>query len=196
MAACSRCHREDLSGYTGLRGAKFQENWREDKLSSLWNRIVKTMPAGAPSSLSEADYLSVLAYILQANDFPSGTGDLNSRAVSEIKFQAKTGAEPVPEFALVETVGCLEADFDGTWRVKRASEPVRTRNPNESLAGELQVASVSPLGEKTFRLLDSSTLKLDGQQRKKVKVKGFLIRNQEEDRLNTTSVELLGVSCK
>ncbi|MEJ7609524.1 MAG: cytochrome c, partial [Bryobacteraceae bacterium] len=46
--ACSRCHSEDLSAYAGLRGSKFIDNWREDDLDSLWRRISKTMPAGAP----------------------------------------------------------------------------------------------------------------------------------------------------
>src|SRR5437773_280947 len=71
-AECSRCHRGDLSGYTGLRGAKFLENWREDHLGSLWERISMTMPAGAPGSLKQNEYLDILAYLLQANDFPAG----------------------------------------------------------------------------------------------------------------------------
>src|SRR6266566_3413171 len=50
---CGRCHREDLSGYTGLRGDKFIDNWREDSLESLWVRISKTMPMGAPGSLKQ-----------------------------------------------------------------------------------------------------------------------------------------------
>jgi len=60
-AQCSRCHRDDLSGYTGLKGSKFIDNWREDSLGSLWTRISKTMPAGAPGTLKESEYLDILA---------------------------------------------------------------------------------------------------------------------------------------
>ena len=58
------------------------------------------------------------------------SGDLNAGELSNIRFEAKTGAEPVPEFSLVQVTGCLAKGEDGIWRVTKASEPVRTRNPN------------------------------------------------------------------
>jgi mono/diheme cytochrome c family protein len=196
LAACSRCHKEDLSGYAGLRGAKFIENWREDNLGSLWNRISKTMPVGAPGTLDKSEYLDILAYILQANDFPAGTQELNAEALSNIRFEGKAGAEPVPDFALVQTVGCLARDPDGIWRVKQASDPVRTRNPNASASAELHSAAAQPLGKNTFRILDGYSLKVDSHDGRKVKVKGFLIRKPGDDRLNATSVEVVGAVCR
>lgn len=193
--ACSRCHREDLSGYAGLRGAKFIENWREDNLESLWNRLSKAMPAGAPGSLSEKEYLDVLAFILQENEFPAGKQALTAAEIPEIRFESRNGPEAVPDFALVRTVGCLARGSDGNWRITRASSPVRTRNPEKSSPAELTEASAEMLGTNTFRILDGSELKVDVHAGRKASVKGFLIRKPNDDRLNTTVVEVLAQSC-
>src|SRR5258707_6306458 len=134
VAQCSRCHRDDLSGYTGLKGSKFVDNWREDSLSSLWTRISKTMPAGAPGTLKESEYLDILAYMLRENEFPAGAQELNAGAIPNIRFEGKDGAGPVPDFSLVQVVGCLSKDPDGAWRLKRATDPLRTRDPNASPA--------------------------------------------------------------
>lgn len=195
-AACSRCHREDLSGYSGLRGEKFIENWREDSLSSLWLRVSKTMPAGAPGTLTDTEYLDVLAYILSANEVPEGAQELTVQQVPNIRFEAKGGPRQVPDFSLVQTVGCLNRDPEGIWRLKHASDPVRTREPNASSPAELEVAAAQKPGSQTFRILDSSSLKADTQHDHKAKVKGFLIRKPNDDRLNTTSVEMLPGSCR
>lgn len=194
-AQCSQCHKEDLSGYSGLRGEKFRENWREDNLSSLWTRISRTMPLREPGTLKEDEYLDILAYILQANDFPAGSREIKTADLNSIRFEEKEGPGPVPDFALVQTTGCLARDGDGIWRVKRASEPVRTRNPNASSASELESAGAQPSGNHTFRLLDGSGVK-DDLNGRKVQVKGFLIRKPDEDRLNATMVEPAGPACR
>jgi len=195
-AECSRCHREDLSGYSGLRGAKFIENWREDSLHSLWLRMSKTMPAGAAGSLRESEYLDILAFLLRSNDFPAGGQELRVDQLSRIRFEKKSGPAPVPDFSLVQTVGCLAKDGEGVWRVKRAGEPSRTRNPYASPAEELKAAAGEPLGDHTFRLLDGSNVKADSHDGQRVKVKGFLIRKLNDDRINATSVEVVGSDCR
>ena len=187
--ACARCHQDDLSGYTGLRGEKFFDNWREDSLASLWARVSKTMPAGAPGSLEEQKYLDVLAFILQANDIPPGQQELTVSGIHGIRFQAKEGPRPVPDFALVQTTGCLVREPDGVWRLLNAAEPVRTRNPHaESVTG-------AKLGTAAFRLLDDSALKAATHDHRKALVKGFLIRKPNDDRLNPTAIQLTGGEC-
>lgn len=197
--ACGRCHRLDLSGYTGLRGDKFVENWRADSLESLWVRISKTMPAGAPASLSESEYLDVLAFILRENGFPEGREDLKSKEVPAIRFESKAGAESVPDFALVQTTGCLAKAADGSWKIGHASELTRTRNPDASSETELKAAASGPLGDHVFLLLDGSSLRTvlraGAQEGRKVRVKGYLIRKQNDDRINPTSVEALNSRC-
>jgi hypothetical protein len=193
---CSRCHRDDLSGYGGLRGTKFIDNWREDSLESLWLRLSKTMPVGAPGTLSETQYLDILAFILEANEFPSGERDLTVSRIAGIRFQDKAGAQPVPDFALIETVGCLSVDDKGIWRVTHSTEPVRTRNPHASTAEEQTEPSSNPAGDKTFQFLPGSGLTAETHNGRKARVKGFLIRKKEEDRLNTTSVQVLAPTCR
>lgn len=80
--------------------------------------------------------------------------------------------------------------------MKQASEPVRTRNPNGSSATELQSAAVQPLGSHSFRILDGANLKVDSHGGRKVNVKGFLIRKPNGDRLNATSIEVMGAVCR
>lgn len=193
--ACAQCHRDDLSGYSGLRGEKFLDNWREDSLSSLWDRVSKTMPAGAPGSLPQSKYLDVLAFLLQSNEFPAGAEELKAKDVPGIRFQAKEGPQPVPDFALVQTTGCLAKDPDGNWRLRQATDPVRTRNPNASTASELQIRVKQSPGTATFRILDGSSLKIEVHDHRRALLKGFLIRRANDDRLNPTSVEVIGAAC-
>ena len=37
------------------------------------------MPAGAPGSLTDAEYIDIIAYMLRVNDFPAGREELRSR---------------------------------------------------------------------------------------------------------------------
>src|SRR5581483_322146 len=85
---CAGCHGEDLSGRAmgPLRGDRFLDRWREDSLDVLFTHIRTRMPANAAGSLSEAAYLDILAYILQANGFPAGPGELTAAAVANIRL--------------------------------------------------------------------------------------------------------------
>jgi cytochrome c5 len=192
---CSRCHGEDLSGYRSvLTGDRFMQQWREDNLRSLFNRV-KTMPPNAPASLQDAAYIDIIAYLLQMNSFPAGSRQLEEKSLDRIRVEGKEGPEPVPDFSLVEVVGCLSRDAAGKWMVSQASEPVRTRNPFDSPAAELDAAGRQPSGRRTFRILDASNLPAGLHNLDKVKAKGFLIRNVDNDRLNITSVEHLAGAC-
>src|SRR5215510_9510156 len=65
---CSRCHGEDLNGARGvLIGAKFMDRWREDNLNSLFALMKQTMPPGRRGQLSSAEYVDILAYVLEVN---------------------------------------------------------------------------------------------------------------------------------
>ena len=88
------------------------------------------MPQSAPASLSDAAYTDIVAYILKENAFPPGSEELTPGALDGIRVQAKGGPEAVPNFALVRVVGCLTRAADKSWMLSRASEPVRTRDPN------------------------------------------------------------------
>ena len=79
IRACAPCHMEDVGGheYAGaLAGYPFQMKWEDASVAEVFGRI-RTMPLGEPGSLSTAEYLDILAYVLQANGYPSGRDDLS-----------------------------------------------------------------------------------------------------------------------
>ena len=78
VKACAPCHMEDLGGheYAGaLAGYPFQMKWEDASVAEVFGRI-RTMPLGEPGSLSTQEYLDILAYVLQANGYPSGQSEL------------------------------------------------------------------------------------------------------------------------
>src|SRR5436309_16141238 len=97
---CARCHSTNLGGGADqgappLKGDKFMENWREDSLDSLFTKIRTTMPRRDPKSLSDAETLDLIAYILQSNEFPAGS-DLNAGMLNTVQIQLKDGPKPLP----------------------------------------------------------------------------------------------------
>jgi mono/diheme cytochrome c family protein len=194
---CARCHREDLSGYGGLLiGDRFMNDWREDTIDSFFTVVKQTMPRDAPSSLPDNDYLDLLAYVLRENTFPAGQKELSLDTMGSFLVQGKNGPEPVPDFALVEVVGCLVPNPAGGWMVKNASEPVRTRNPKESKPEELKSWERKALGAQTFALLDDSSIHAADLKGRKVDAKGLLIRKPGNDKLNPTSLQGLTGACQ
>lgn len=190
---CSRCHKDDLTGSGGtLIGSHFMSEWSEDSLGSFYKILRQTMPANAPGSLSERDYLAIIAYVLQKNEFPAGAQPLTVNEVSSIRIESKNGPGPVPDFSLVETVGCLGQKPDGSWMVTGATEPIRTRDPKDSPADELPGLKARPAGSHTFSLLDFGGVQDHPMKDQKVEVKGFLIRRPGDDRINPSSVLMLG----
>ena len=64
---CSECHYS-----SEMRGTQFQWVWERQTVGDLLEHIVRTMPEDDPGSLSEAEYLEVVAYILRLNGFEAG----------------------------------------------------------------------------------------------------------------------------
>lgn len=79
---CQACHGRDLRGTEGgnaLIGDRFVTQWKEKSLGELFELTKSTMPKANPHSLDDASYASLLAFILSANEFPSGKVALSSR---------------------------------------------------------------------------------------------------------------------
>jgi mono/diheme cytochrome c family protein len=193
---CSGCHKEDLSGYDGvLKGERFMQHWREDTLDNFFSVMKNTMPRGAPSSLSSAKYVDIVAYVLQANSFPAGQQELKADAMRTIRVEGKSGPEAVPAGALVDVVGCLEQSSGKDWILTDATEAVRTRNPNDSTEEELKGWEAKPLGKHKFGLMDAAAYHPDSRKGYKVEVKGFLIKNPEDERINVTALQTTTTKC-
>ena len=79
--ACSACHLLDLSGSDqapALAGASFLGNWDGLTVSDLADRIRISMPQDNAGSLSTQQAVDIVAYILQANEFPAGEAELQT----------------------------------------------------------------------------------------------------------------------
>ena len=79
--SCRQCHGRDLDDgefAPPLRGAAFLRNWAGKSVAELFTYTSTRMPSDAPASLGAQVYASIIAYMLQANNVPSGTRDLPS----------------------------------------------------------------------------------------------------------------------
>jgi quinoprotein glucose dehydrogenase len=102
---CASCHGADLGGIErapALTGGQFVEAWQGRDLRQLRDRI-DTMPPTAPKSLSGADAVAVMAFLLRASDMPGGTAMLpmDSGELTRIVFDRgrAAGAPSAPAAA-------------------------------------------------------------------------------------------------
>jgi mono/diheme cytochrome c family protein len=187
--SCRSCHRDGPR-----KDEAFMRDWQGIDLIDLFTRIKTTMPAGAPGSLDDEAYLDIVAYVLQVNAFPAGGSDLNPEAIKGVRIEGKDGPAPVPNFALVQVVGCLAPGPDADWTLSAASEPVRTKDPSASKGDDLKTSAAIPSGDRVFRLLNAYP-RPDAYKGHRVEAKGFLIRDPAGDRINVTSVQSLAPGC-
>lgn len=97
---CVMCHGPVLEGNgeaPPLVG-RFIPDWEGTKLSDLFEKIQATMPLFAPGTLSAPDTADLLAFILQANNFPAGQKDLEpGDSLKLISFDVRKPAMKEPE---------------------------------------------------------------------------------------------------
>ncbi len=76
---CTLCHGENMRGVAGspaLADPGFRRAWQGRSLSELFDCMKTTMPPGRAGTISDADYVHLLAAILEANGFvPAAAGD-------------------------------------------------------------------------------------------------------------------------
>jgi len=78
-SSCAQCHGPQLGGIDAappLAGGRFAANWNGVALGDMVERIRISMPQNDPGSLSRAQVVDVMAYLLQQNGFPAGEQDL------------------------------------------------------------------------------------------------------------------------
>jgi len=196
LEKCAGCHKDDLSGYQGVLKNSFMRLWREDNLRNLYTIIKNTMPRSAPASLSDGTYLDIVTFILQANDFPAGTHELTMEALPNIQIEEKSGKLEVPDGTLVDVIGCLLQNSDSSWVLNLASEPIRTRDPNNSSVGQLKAWEAKPLGTRKFGLMDAAVYHPESLKGHKTEAKGFLIKKPSDDRINLTSLQTTESICE
>ena len=196
---CAPCHGADLGGinHAALKGEAFLSHWMEGGLDALFARV-KSMPPNR-NSLGDPAYVDLLAFLLNANAFPAGAQELNAETIPDIRVQGKNGPAAVPNFALVDVVGCFTRGPQDTWLLTDGSEPVRTRSPMQPTESEIAAARAKALGSQKIQLLDvdyfSNAFHPEAHAGNKVNAKGFLMRSGTDVKINVTWVEMLAADC-
>jgi mono/diheme cytochrome c family protein len=76
---CESCHGAELKGgemAPGIAGSDFIVFWTELTVGSLFERIKVSMPEDGPGRLTDEEYTDVVAYLLDANDYPAGEEEM------------------------------------------------------------------------------------------------------------------------
>jgi mono/diheme cytochrome c family protein len=79
---CASCHGAELGGgesAPALVGGAFLTNWNTLTVGDLFERIRQSMPQDDPGRLSRQQDADVLAFMLQANEFPTGKTELDKQ---------------------------------------------------------------------------------------------------------------------
>ena len=92
--SCAECHGPDLGGgemAPSLVGGEFVWNWNGLSVGDLFERLRVSMPQALPNSVSRQEKADILAFMLEANDFPAGAAELADRTqmLSGINFVAE-----------------------------------------------------------------------------------------------------------
>ena len=98
--ACANCHGPELEGADmtpPLTGGTFTANWNDLTLGDLFERIRVTMPLDKPGTLSRQQNADLIAFLLKANQWPSGVTELARElgALKQIRIQSSK-PEPNP----------------------------------------------------------------------------------------------------
>jgi hypothetical protein len=119
------------------------------------------------------------------------------RSAPAVDAQQSAGqaAEPRPLLDIVQTIGCLTETSKDTWMLTSAAEPAVSKLSSTSSV-ELKEADAKPLGNMTFRLLGVSLLKPAAHKDHKIWVKGVLIKDAADPRINVTSLHMVNAICK
>jgi mono/diheme cytochrome c family protein len=77
---CAACHGRTLQATNpdapNLTGPSFGISWNGKPVADLFTLMRTSMPLGAPGSLSDPEYLDIVAYILKFNGYPAGDREL------------------------------------------------------------------------------------------------------------------------
>ena len=86
---CVMCHAANLRGGPGappIAGAEFLFVWSTQSVHSLFDYLKLNMPPVEPGSLSDQEYVDVVAAILSSSAFPAGEMELPTEGLSEIQI--------------------------------------------------------------------------------------------------------------
>lgn len=192
---CARCHQQNLQGSDrgpSLLGTNFWSHWENETLNTLFVKVRDSMPPNfTGNQLEPQTKLDIVAYILSRNEFPTGTGELkpDRDALDEVQILKKGALATLPNFTVVQVVGCLSKGTGETWELTRSSKPARApQTPMTKDAGK-------PLGEETFTLSSVKGFNPDANTGHKVEARGLIYADTGVARLDLTAMQTLSESC-
>jgi len=107
-ANCTSCH-----STTNYAGAAFVKTWVGRTAFDLFEQLRTTMPDDSPGSLSQQQYVDIVAYILKINGYPAGTDSLSTdpEALRLIRLEAKKDSQTafVPRVPRAEAARLLRS---------------------------------------------------------------------------------------
>ncbi len=166
LANCSSCHLPDLSGRNEapqLSGGNFMSAWGGKTAGALAAYIQETMPPGNRNGLGEETYVSIAAFLLQANGAATGATALTMSSPTVIRSVAN-GQMPAATLALLNSPATDQASSStlplpkghsvkGTVRNFVPVTDAMLRHPADSdwlmVRGNYQAWSYSPLRQIT-----------------------------------------------
>ncbi len=91
---CTACHGVDLRGSEGgkpLMGRAFRSSLLDRTVGDLYEKLRGTMPEDNPGALPRTAYADLIAYLLEANGYPTGAGDLvaDTAALNRIQINRR-----------------------------------------------------------------------------------------------------------
>lgn len=80
---CTTCH-----NITDFQGSYFQSRWGGGTVGDIHDFMTSNMPMDAPGSLSDEQYVDILAFFISQNGYPAGKTELPSspETLAKIKF--------------------------------------------------------------------------------------------------------------
>ncbi len=100
---CGLCHGRELDGAPDdpdyrstppLARAKFLRDWEGRSLATLFEYSRATMPENNPGSLTDEEYVDVIAYMLAVSGMPPGAAELQADPQSLARIVIRMGSSP------------------------------------------------------------------------------------------------------
>jgi mono/diheme cytochrome c family protein len=195
-AICASCHEGDEPEANSPKGLEFVERWREAPVNFLYQFIRTNMPGNKPGSLTEANYIDLVAYLLQANGYPAGKSELSAAKVGNVWLVGTGGPAPLPANALVRAIGCLATNPENDWILSGSANPVRVRTADQTTPEEIAASAATPLGQSAYKLINAEDFQAPKLKGQKVQVKGVLTKVANPYTLTVLSLERAGTSCE
>lgn len=189
--SCTNCHIANLEGSVrapSLKGSRFMAAWQNTTVNNLFRKIRDSMPATYPETVADDVKLDIITYLLQQNGFPAGAAELKQDETELENIQiALKGASGVPNFALVQVVGCLEQGTGKTWVLTRASDPVAVKE---------DAPASDATGSGRVLLISAAAFDPAPHVGRKVEARGLFYRDVSEVRINVTALRPIGPGCQ